>query len=341
MPAISVIVPIYKAEKYLTRCVESILNQSFADLEVILVDDGSPDNCPRICDAYAKVDKRVRVIHKDNAGVSSARNKGIDASEGKYIAFVDSDDWLEPNMYSEMMNTAVEYDCDLVLCDCVKDYPDRSEVYTHHIRQGFYDYDHLLKEYYPHLLMMENVEYPATISNWLCLWRRDLARGNLFGDHLNYVESVRFSEDLLFGAQLMSRANSFYYMKGQAYYHYCMNEDSVTHSFDSAKWKNYKLLYEEAEQYFLRIKVYDFRKQLDLMLLFFVYNYLSDLRSGSCRMNYIDRFEAAKEVMNDREVQKMMNRLSVLGLKISLRQKLLTAIYANPLGLRAMMAITK
>ena len=126
MPKLSIIVPVYKAEKHLSRCVNSILNQTFNDLELILVDDGSPDKCPELCDQFAQQDARVRVIHKENGGVSTARNAGLAAVCGMYIAFVDSDDWLEPDMYEKMMAVADQYDCDVVMCDCVKDFADNS-----------------------------------------------------------------------------------------------------------------------------------------------------------------------------------------------------------------------
>lgn len=102
-PLISVIVPVYKVEKYLDECVRSIVNQTYRNLEIILVNDGSPDNCPQMCDDWAKRDARIRVIHKENGGVSSARNAGLDVCGGEYVAFVDSDDWLEPDMYETML----------------------------------------------------------------------------------------------------------------------------------------------------------------------------------------------------------------------------------------------
>lgn len=98
MCEISIIVPIYKVERYLKRCVDSILNQTFTDFELILVDDGSPDNCGRICDEYAEKDNRIYVIHKENGGLSDARNAGLDYATGQYIIFVDSDDFVEPDL---------------------------------------------------------------------------------------------------------------------------------------------------------------------------------------------------------------------------------------------------
>ena len=111
---ISVIVPVYNVEKYLPKCVDSILNQTYRNLEVILVDDGTPDASGAICDAYAQRDPRVKVIHKENGGLSSARNAGIDIARGEYFGFVDSDDWIEPETYESLLELALKYQVKLV-----------------------------------------------------------------------------------------------------------------------------------------------------------------------------------------------------------------------------------
>ena len=116
MPKISVIVPIYNVEEYLNRCVDSILNQTFTDFECILVDDGSPDRCPQICDEYAKKDERVKVIHKPNGGSSDARNAGIDAVKGKYLTMVDSDDWIHPQMLEILYDGIIKNNSLLSIC---------------------------------------------------------------------------------------------------------------------------------------------------------------------------------------------------------------------------------
>ena len=113
---ISVVVPIYKVEKYLPLCVDSILRQSYKEIEVILVDDGSPDLCPEICDSYAKKDKRVRVIHKKNGGLSDARNAGIEQSKGKLICFIDSDDYISTTYLEDLLDCMRKYDADFSLC---------------------------------------------------------------------------------------------------------------------------------------------------------------------------------------------------------------------------------
>jgi len=116
MPIISVIVPVYKVETYLDQCLQSIVAQSFSDFECILVDDGSPDNCPKICDQYAKIDKRFRVIHQDNQGLSVARNTGMFYSHGEWICFIDSDDCIHPDYIDILYSTAKKYNADVVCC---------------------------------------------------------------------------------------------------------------------------------------------------------------------------------------------------------------------------------
>lgn len=117
MPKLSIIVPVYKVEQYIHKCIDSILNQTFTDFELILVDDGSPDNCGKICDDYAQKDERVRVVHKENGGLSDARNAGIEVAMGEAIGFIDSDDWIEKCMYEEMLNYMEENNLDIVCAD--------------------------------------------------------------------------------------------------------------------------------------------------------------------------------------------------------------------------------
>ena len=124
-PKISIIVPVYKAENYLHRCVDSILTQTFSDFEVLLIDDGSPDKSGYICDEYARKDSRVRVFHKENGGVSSARQCGIDNAYGEYTIHADPDDWVEPTMLEELYAKAMDEDADMVICDYYEDGKER------------------------------------------------------------------------------------------------------------------------------------------------------------------------------------------------------------------------
>lgn len=114
---ISVIIPVYKVQEHLNRCIESIVGQTHNNLEIILVDDGSPDNCPKMCDEWAKKDKRIKILHIENSGVANARNIGIKIATGDYIAFVDSDDYIELNLYEILLSLAIDYNADITLCD--------------------------------------------------------------------------------------------------------------------------------------------------------------------------------------------------------------------------------
>jgi len=124
MPTISVIVPIYKVEDYLCRCVDSILAQTFKDFELFLVDDGSPDNCGAICDDYAKKDSRITVIHKKNGGLSDARNAALDVATGQYITFIDSDDWVVDNHLESMLTALQKNHADMAICNFISAYDD-------------------------------------------------------------------------------------------------------------------------------------------------------------------------------------------------------------------------
>ena len=128
-PLISVIVPIYKAEAYLKKCVNSIRNQTYQNIEILLVNDGSPDSCGELCDALAKEDERIRVFHKENGGQSSARNMGLDHMKGAYVAFVDSDDWIEPTMYESLWELSQKVKSQITACGCSLDYPDGKVSY--------------------------------------------------------------------------------------------------------------------------------------------------------------------------------------------------------------------
>lgn len=127
-PLISVIVPIYRVEDYLKRCVDSIINQTYKNLEIILVDDGSTDSCPQICDDYAKQDTRIKVVHKENGGLSDARNAGMKVATGEYISFVDSDDYIDVDMLNILLDVMIQEDCEIAQCGTVRFYDGENAV---------------------------------------------------------------------------------------------------------------------------------------------------------------------------------------------------------------------
>ena len=211
MPVISVIVPVYKVEAYLPRCVDSILNQSFSDFELILVDDGSPDNCGAICDAYAAKDSRIRVIHQKNAKLSAARNAGIDIAEGEWIALIDSDDWIHKD-YLKLLLSGAEEDTDLVICDCLETYNDQVE-----------DIDS--SEVRFHTASIQEI-YGNRIAHTRA-WGR-LFRRSTLGD-LRYISGSEPTEDSCFN-ELLFRDDMIFRITDAKLYYYYMRPDSAIHS---------------------------------------------------------------------------------------------------------------
>lgn len=222
-PLVSVIVPVYGTEAYLEQCADSILQQTWQNLEIILVDDGSPDRCPEICDAYAEKDPRVRVIHRRSAGVSAARNAGLDAAGGEYISFVDSDDWILPDMI-ETLVTACEYDhTDLAFCRMI------------YVKQG--------KVYQPAPEPAEVISAEDLLRDILMHRRgsvsscNKLYKAKLF-DGIRFPEGVRFEEDPVFFL-LIRKANGVSYT-GTASYFYRFHSGSFCNSsfiYDKVRWK--------------------------------------------------------------------------------------------------------
>lgn len=173
MDLISVIVPIYNVEAYLDRCVRSIVEQTYENLEIILVDDGSPDNCPAMCDAWAERDSRIRVIHKDNGGLSDARNAGMEIANGEFIAFVDSDDWIEPGFLTELHEAMVQTGADIAECGTA--FVDESGNVLR--RRGVVLQSEIDKMDALRRLILEDGIYQTV---WNKLYRREVIEGILF-----------------------------------------------------------------------------------------------------------------------------------------------------------------
>jgi glycosyltransferase involved in cell wall biosynthesis len=261
---LSVIVPVYNVEDYLHKCIDSIINQTFSDIEIILVNDGSSDTSPQICDDYKKKDVRIKVIHQQNAGVSVARNKGIEAATGNYVTFVDSDDWLEPTMYESMCAIAqLEQPSDVVMCDFVNIKTNSKEEISANIRKGFYSKQQIIDELYPTLLVTEDVGRLPIVSVWSCLLKRSF----LIDNDIRFDAALMYSEDYLFMADVMINANSFYYLKGNYSYNYRQYEESRSKKFQSVWWENLLRLNKELEKLLGDYKDYNFTKQIKLQLL--------------------------------------------------------------------------
>lgn len=214
-PSVSVIVPIYNVEKYLNACVDSILQQSFTDFELILVDDESPDGCGRICDSYARQDKRVKVIHKKNSGVSAARNAGIEAAKGKTIAFVDSDDIVEPDMLELLYRLLTENDADFSCCSILNCYA------NHEFPQCDTDETYVIDNKEAYRMLLEG----KLITGSPCakLFKRELF------DHVRFVVG-KIYEDAIFFSDIIVNVKKVA-VSTKPKYRYMHREGSYTTTF--------------------------------------------------------------------------------------------------------------
>lgn len=269
MPIVSIIVPVYKVEKYIHRCVESLVNQTLRDIEIILVDDGSPDHCPEICEQLAKKDNRIKVVHKTNGGLSSARNAGMEVACGKYIGFVDSDDELELDMYEKMVAKAEKYRVDFVMADYIRIFANgKIQKVQQCIDGGLYNRERVIKDIFPMLIMKENIDYGPFLSVVVCLYRNSFLKEN----NLVFDEEVKWSEDNIFSAIMGYHCNNFYYMKGEALYHYYNNPGTITTSYRRGAWQVYSVMNEHLHAFFDTVTDYDFRRQMKLHMIYYASN---------------------------------------------------------------------
>lgn len=229
-PRISVIIPVYKVEKYLATCVDSVLRQSFQDFEIILVDDGSPDSCPTICDRYAEGDSRIRVIHKENAGLGMARNSGLDVARGEYVCFIDSDDYIAPNTLEYCHSVAEKEDADQVrfLFDRFSDSDDinsemsaTDEGYVVGIGDG--KLQPIINIISP-LLDRQTFFAPSTASSCTALYRRSVIERN----SIRFLsERQMMSEDYIFNVDIGAVCEKIVYTSNK-FYHYRYNHHSLS-----------------------------------------------------------------------------------------------------------------
>jgi len=230
---ISVIVPVYKVEAYMEKCVDSILNQSYKNLEIILVDDGSPDNCPKICDEYATRDGRIKVIHQKNGGVAAARNAGLATATGDYIAFVDGDDWLEPNIYEALLKVCVEQNADYVNCSCFLDFENGERSV-----KGYNDSDirfMTVNEFFGSYL---RGDFFLTVWSHIC--KKEVCMKVKFPERNVTV----MCEDGLTAIDTLSNAQKIAYL-GIPLYHYYQSENSfVRGRITMSKIRSWFLLYD-------------------------------------------------------------------------------------------------
>lgn len=237
----SVVVPIYKVEAFLEKCIESILQQTYGDFELILVDDGSPDQCPLICDKYSGKDVRVHTIHKLNGGLVSARNAGLQYATGNYICYVDGDDWLTLDALQKVKEKALDiYDPDIIVFNMVKEFGDHQEVIPYYVEKGFYSKDKLKDIIYPYMMwdrrksFYEGLVFPSAGGK--------IMKRSLLLNHYCQNECIRMGEDNAYLFECLYFANSVFFLPENLYVYNQLNQGSFLHTYDKKRIKNNRIL---------------------------------------------------------------------------------------------------
>lgn len=263
-PKVSIIVPVYKAEKYLHRCLDSIIAQTFKDWELLLVDDGSPDNSGKLCDEYAQKDNRIKVFHKENGGVSSARQMGLDNATGEYTIHADPDDWVEPTMLEELYSKAIEDNADIVICDSFNEYSNKQEYAKQNIICC--ESNSILRQ----IIL-------GTMSG--AVWNKLIKRSVITNNNIKFPP-ITYCEDVFFTCDLLRYDLKITYID-KAFYHYdqIVNTTSLTRFIDKSTI-NSRIYFIDYFSSILNAKEYEnelfYAKLTTKRLAWFVPDYSSD-----------------------------------------------------------------
>ncbi|EJT5929239.1 TPA: glycosyltransferase [Clostridium perfringens] len=290
-PAVSVIVPIYNVEKYLSKCIESIINQTLTNIEIILVDDGSTDNSGFIADEYEKKDERIKVFHKENGGQGSARNLGLDIANGEYIGFIDSDDWIDLDMYEKLYNNAINNDVSISICnrrvldenDSIKTVVKIEEKIIENVKNNIINY------------IIDDLLYKHTVVVYNKLYKTEILKNNkIYFKEVNEVGS----EDALFNYQVL-----FYVDKigtvNTTYHNQLAREGSTTRKYRVGAMKRTAKFIENIYLYSESIDKYNIGKEIaPVFLIFFQqwnYNFIRNYGNENLFNNMvIEQREAEK-----------------------------------------------
>lgn len=314
MDKICVVVPIYNVDRYLVRCLDSIINQTYKNLQIILVDDGSTDKSSKICDEYEKKDNRIEVIHKKNGGLSSARNKGIESCKGKYICFIDSDDYIENDMIEYLYNLIKKYSAEISICN-MKKFTDNYNIKNHNQKERIVELkkqDALRK-----MINLNEIIYPNAMNK---LYLYELFESGKIVYPIN-----RLYEDMLVTAQLFGKAKKIVSSNMDKYYYY-MREESISNSEYTEKELDHITMSEE--------------------LLSYIDNYFPELNKYYRAYHSINMLSVCNKIILSRKTDKVIeeakkfikdNKSNIIfnsNLKIIKKVQLLLFTYMNKLYIK-------
>lgn len=304
---ISIIVPIYNVEQYLDRCMQSLLNQTLDGIEIIMVDDESPDHCPLICEEYKTKYSNVKVVHKKNGGLGFARNSGLEVAEGEYVAFIDSDDFVDTDMFQNLYEYGVKHSCDAVFCgyNIYKD--------AEHIRRMQENNDYVLYqggEVRQVLLDMvgPKPDYHSDAKLLMSVWRAIYSRKVIEENQLRFVsERIYIAEDIMWHLDFLPCCHCVGLIP-QTHYYYCMNGTSLTRTYRADRFKKELFLYHTQENKLLEagFSEEEFRIRLNRQLLMKTRVCISQQVTFINQLGYLKTRNNIRDIVLSNEVQSIM-----------------------------------
>lgn len=292
MPKFSVIIPVYNVEKYLDRCISSVTKQTYKEFEIILINDGSKDNSGTICDEYAKKDKRIKVIHQENAGVSTARNVGIKNAFGDYIIFVDSDDFIEINMLEKLNNIIEKNQVDCVIYNL-----------NNIIDSGFIAEEELID------CMIKLIKSEIVNSPCNKVYKRNIIEEY----NIQFDKKIEIGEDLLFNIIYLSKIKNIYFLNCKLYNYIKENNNSLTKKYKENKYKQLMFVDNKMKKY---LKIYNNETLLEcekFIKLKNIFSCLMDLSHKDCKYSKKEKIDFIKKVKKENKIV-----IKKLGIKLYL-----------------------
>lgn len=299
MPEVSVIVPVYKVEDYLCRCIDSILAQTFTDFELILVDDGSPDNCGSICDQYSKKDARVHVIHQTNSGVSSARNAGLTYANGCYIMFCDADDWVRIDWIQLMVETIKEDENCWVVCGADFISKENHEILVPTGQDKSKDFLPVSDYFLIHKCALDSF-------CWNKIYRMDILKQH----RIEFRNGVSFGEDLLFNIDYLKHMDGIKLVKETLYYYNRSNEMSATGKYDPQRFEKIRVTYNKRKPLISRHYLAEFSTMFFCNCMFSI-ECLFDERN---EWSLVDKWKYSNYIMQSPEFRECLDNGATHGM---------------------------
>lgn len=297
MPEVSIVVPCYKVEPYLDRCVSSLVNQTLKDIEIILVDDESPDRVPQMCDDWALKDSRIKVVHKRNGGLGMACNSGIESATGRFIAFCDSDDWVDPDCYETLLKAALQHGADAVYSG-IKRVDQHGTVSP--MSQPPYEAEYAgrrLEEFMLGMIATEPSDFKERerqMSAKIVLYSATVIRSNKIRFH---SEREYISEDLLFNLDFLACCNKVVEIP-RSFYYYFVNTASLSQTFRKDRFEKYKQLRKYMLNYYDFGSLHkDFTYRVDKMIIGYTRNTMN--RIVASNESFVEKYRLINDICRD------------------------------------------